>query len=97
MSLLLLLLLQSEIDANDENIHFLMAVFETNQLSSTGDVALYFPSKDFIYYLKPDEDECTIVVESRQPEHANDDELSRKHLYFTKTFKNPESSSDNDA
>ena len=65
-----------------------MTIYETDQPSNTGDVALYFPSKTVNYYLKPIDEKCIVVSENILPE-TDDHQLSRKHLYFTRKYENP--------
>lgn len=59
-----------------------------NDPYSDNDTAVYFPSKEKNYYLKPDKDRCTVVPAVRKSNDDDDTMLNKKYLWFSREYKN---------
>ena len=69
-----------------------MSIYNTNHPVFRGrvqvDTAIYFPTKETNYYLRPRDSMSQDLEVISVPRAKKDDELSRAHLYFSEDYTN---------
>ena len=70
-----------------------MSIYNTNHPMARDhdikvDTAIYFPTKDTNYYLRPRNSVSQDLEVISVPRAKKDDELSRDHLYFSEDYTN---------